>query len=79
MRSGLYLEDFGGENTSDMVGKSQIVYHNVWTNLLTQYLCPWLSALCFCLCRKLQENQESMTSRLEEAEHKAKSLQTGIS
>lgn len=29
------------------------------------------------LCRKLQENQDSMTSRLEEAEHKAQSLQTG--
>uniref|UniRef100_H2T9R8 Protein CASP n=1 Tax=Takifugu rubripes TaxID=31033 RepID=H2T9R8_TAKRU len=28
--------------------------------------------------RKLQENQESMTSRLEEAEHKAKSLQTAL-
>lgn len=37
------------------------------------------SLVFFCLCRKLQENQESMTSRLEEAEHKAKSLQTGSS
>lgn len=31
------------------------------------------------LCRKLQESQDSMSSRLEEAEHKAQSLQTGTS
>lgn len=31
------------------------------------------------LCRKLQESQDSMTSRLEESEHKAQSIQTGTS
>ena len=55
----------------------------MWTqDLLTQYLYLWLSffpLLSVCLCRKLQESQDSMSSRLEEAEHKAQSLQTGTS
>lgn len=39
-----------------------------------------LSALFYsCFCRKLQESQDSMSSRLEEAEHKVQSLQTGTS
>lgn len=40
-------------------------------------LAPDSSSLCLCSSRKLQETQESMASRLEEAERKAQSLQTG--
>ena len=32
---------------------------------------------CVCLYRKLQESKDSMASKLDEAEHKAQSLQTG--
>lgn len=40
-------------------------------------LAPDSSSLCLYPSRKLQETQESMASRLEEAERKAQSLQTG--
>lgn len=40
-------------------------------------LTPDSSSLCLWPPRKLQETQESMASRLEEAERKAQSLQTG--
>lgn len=75
------MEDFSGENTSDMVGKIENSIPQCVNQLIGSVSLP-LTFCFFCFCRlgrKLQESQESMTSRLEEAEHKAKSLQTGTS
>lgn len=85
MRSGLCSEDFSGENTFRNGGKTEYLPLSVNPRFtdsvsLSVAFCsapPPPPFFFSCLCRKLQESQDSMTSRLEEAEHKAQSLQTG--